>query len=343
MTRVRAASKKRPPILWGAAGHMDQLGSNSPYQNISIAQMITDLHNVFGTKRRVLYRAVQDDQAPATAGEQISQFQAAGIDQVVNVCTYPPFATFADQTAAYNWANSGVTTFLTGGAGNARYYEIGNEWTINSPTNVYTNNGELASDWTGQTYYARMLGVVAGATAAIRDHAPGAKVIGGATAGWKWVGLAPALAQNLGNYAGTGRDLTWDYTCLHWYDDAVAGNNMGDPSNFSDEFLNAYVLLKPANRPLMITEFGSSNGNNSANNASASTHLTTLIANFLAHAKPSATEPGVAGAMIYQMYQEPNIPQMDFFLYTYAGSGGTGTIAAQGTAVKNAIAAQLPA
>lgn len=322
-----------PAVVWGAAGHINQGG---PYTAISIQQQAVDLKNVFGSGHLVVYRAVEAMTAAQEAAS-VASLQAQGIEPIVNVMTFPAFASYADQTAAYNAAYADVATRVQA-MPTVKFWEIGNEWTINPPTNVYTNNGELASDWTGQTYYTRMVGVVAGATAAIRDNSPNAKVIGGATAGWKWIGLAPALAQGLTNYAGTGRNLMWDYTCLHWYNDVPGGGNtMGsDLANFSDENLNAYALLKPAGRPLFITEFGSSNLNNSANNAQAATNLTALMDNFALHQPTTATEPGVYGALVYQFYQEPQLPQNDYFLYTYT-SGPNGAIAAQGTAVRSWI------
>src|SRR4051812_16004800 len=120
-------------MLWGVNGHFDQGG---PYSNISINQQIQDLHTVFGSSGKVLYRAVQDDETTAAAAAEIQQLQGSGIEPIVNVVTYPPFATFADQAAAYNWAYAKVSAFVKG-ASAANYYEIGNEWTINSPTNTH--------------------------------------------------------------------------------------------------------------------------------------------------------------------------------------------------------------
>jgi hypothetical protein len=314
-------------VLFGAAGHFDQGG---PYSNISVSQQAQDLKNVFGST--VIYRAVGEDQSVSAANTTLQQLQAAGIEPIVMVATYPPFASFADQNTAYNWAYSNVSAYAQG-TPTAKYYEIGNEWTINGPTNTWSGDGSLPGDWTTQPYFLRMVGAVAGAVAAIRDANPLAKIIGGATNGWTDLGLPVALAQNLGSY--NGRNLTWDYTCLHWYD-GLGGDNMGMPDNFNGG-MNAYQLLDGAGKPLFITEFGSSDGNNPANDPQAGLHLTALMNNFLQHQATTATEPGVAGATIYEMYQQPGA-QTDYTLYDYAG-GSRGTIAPQGKAVKSWIAA----
>jgi hypothetical protein len=315
-------------VLFGAAGHFDQGG---PYSNISVSQQAQDLRNVFGST--VIYRAVGEDQSVSAAKTTLQQLQAAGIEPIVMVATYPPFASFANQNTAYNWAYSSVSGYVQG-TPTAKYYEIGNEWTINSPTNTYSGNGSQPGNWSGQPYFLRMVGAVAGAIAAIRDNNPSAEIIGGADAGWRFLGLPVALAQNLGNY--NGRDLTWDYTCLHWYNDAVSGNQMGMPDNFNGG-MNAYTLLKDAGKPLFVTEFGSSDGNRSANYPQAGLNLTMLMNNFLQHRVATATEPGVAGAIIYQMYQQPG-EQTDYALYDYSG-GLSGKITPQGQAVKSWIAA----
>ena len=315
-------------VLFGAAGHFDQGG---PYSNISVSQQAQDLKNVFGST--VVYRAVGEDQSVSAANTMLQQLQADGIEPIVMAATYPPFASFANQTTAYNWAYSNVSAYVQG-TPTAKYYEIGNEWTINGPTNTWSGDGSLPGDWTNQPYFLRMVGAVAGAIAAIRDNNPSAEIIGGADAGWRFLGLPVALAQNLGNY--TGRDLTWDYTCLHWYNDVVSGNQMGMPDNFNGG-MNAYQLLKGAGKPLFITEFGSSDGNNPANDPQAGSDLTALMNNFLQHQATTSTEPGVAGAIIYQMYQQPGA-QTDYALYDYSG-GLSGKITPQGQAVKGWIAA----
>jgi hypothetical protein len=77
-----------------------------------------------------------------------------------------------------------------------------------------------ASDWTSGPYFQDAVAVTAGAIAAIRQDNPSAKIIGGADSGWTSVGLPVALSQALqSEYPG---DM-WDYTALHWYNDANPG------------------------------------------------------------------------------------------------------------------------
>jgi Ca-dependent carbohydrate-binding module xylan-binding len=316
-------------ILLGAVGHRDQGG---PYTNVPIIQQASDLHAVFGNGT-VLWRGIGESESPSATGSDLVAYQNAGIEPIVEVATYPPFATFSDQSAAYNWAYSNVSAVVTA-TPTAKYYEIGNEWTINGPTNTWSGDGSLPGDWTTQPYFLRIVGAVAGAVAAIRDNNPSAKIIGGEDAGWTMLGLPVALAQSLVNY--NGRNLTWDYTALHWYDDAASGNQMGMPDNFNGG-MNAYQLLNGAGKPLFITEFGSSDGNNPANDPQAGSDLTALMNNFLQHQATTATEPGIAGATIYEMYQQPGA-QTDYALYDYSG-GSSGIIAPQGKAVEDWIAA----
>jgi hypothetical protein len=148
------------------------------------------------------------------------------------------------------------------------------------------------------------------------------------------LGLPGAFAQTLPNYTHPGnnpRDLMWDFTVLHWYNDVGYGNHMGDPADYSGSHLNAYQLLYSGLKPVIVTEFGSSikdsaapHNNNPANDSAAGTKLTEIMA---------ATERGVVGAQIYQLYTQPSL-QTDYLLYRYT-SGSAATIAPQGTTVKS--------
>jgi hypothetical protein len=323
---------RRKSIVWGAVGHRDQGGA---YTSVSVAQQATDLKAMFGT-RTMIIRGIGESSTPAQTGSDLTAYQAVGIEPVVEVAVSPPWGTFTTQADAFSWANTNVATYVATTT-TAKYYEIGNEWTIDGTVGAHAGDGSLPANWSGQTWFTRMVGAVAGAVAAIRAGNPSAKIASGCTSGWTAVGLPVALAQALVSYAGDGLNHTWDYTVLHWYNDVVGGNQMGLPDNFSGG-LNAYTLLKGAGKPLFISEFGSSNGNSSTNNAACGTNLTALMANFVLHKATTATEPGVACATTYEMYQQPNVGQTDYFLYTYT-SGATGAIAAQGTAIGAWIAA----
>ena len=106
----------------------------------------------------------------------------------------------------------------------------------------------------------------------------------------------------------------WDYTVLHWYNDAASNNQMGMPDNFNGG-QNAYQILQPIGKPLFISEFGSSGGGSA--DAQAGTDITQLMQNFVDHEAPSATSPGVFAATIYQLY--PNAGE-NYQLYSTGGS-----------------------
>jgi hypothetical protein len=340
-TRASAATGILAPgrVLWGAVGHLDQ---GNVYANISVHQQAQDLKNVFGSSpNTILYRAFTD-YAPyqsSRLNSDVTAFQSEGIVPDVNVLAYPPFSSFANEAAAYNWAYNSVAATVAA-APSVQVYEIGNEWVLQQPIrSQFTGDGSQPSDWSSAPSFPVYRGVAAGAVAAIRDHSS-AQILGGALGGWTFLGLAPAIENGLVNYttpAGVTRDLTWDFTVNHWYNDAPPNmNNMGLPDNFNNG-MNAYQLLNSAQKPVIFTEFGSSDGNNPSYDTQAASNLTGLMSNLVAHMNATSTERGVVGATVYQLYQMPGV-QTDYFLYNYSG-GPTATLAPQGSAVKNWLVA----
>jgi len=322
-------------ILWGANGHNDQ-GTYAPSGSVSVAQQISDLTTVFGTSHgQPLYRMIDgDDTAVADIKTLVTTLQNGGINPIVVSQLYP---SYANETAAYNGSYSAVQAILKA-VPTIQILEIGNEWTLQmSPA----GDGSTAADWTSNSSYSMFRGVIAGAVAAARATNSKVKVIGGATSGWTYLGLPLALAADLKSYknpSGVTANLMWDYTNLHWYNDADAGNTMGLPSNFNGG-MNAYKILQATGKPLCITEFGSSSGNTAGGSANstgyetqAGKNIVALMADFVAH---QSTENGVACATTYQLYQEiQGVNQYDYFLY-YVQSNFTTVLAPQGQAMQS--------
>jgi hypothetical protein len=299
------------------------------------------LKTIFGNKpNTILYRALGDWESNADIASDAVAFQKQGIIPVVVLITYPKWTSFANEAAAYNWAYNSVKATVQA-APTVQVYEIGNEWTLQDPIfSQFTGDGSMASDWKSAASFPLYRGAMAGAVAAIRDHST-AQILGGVLGGWTLLGFAPAIQNDLVSYktpGGTTRNLTWDFTVDHWYNDTSGltnSNHMGPTDNFNGG-MNAYQLLNGALKPIIWTEFGSSNGSKASYDNQAGTEITGIMDNFLAHKDATGSERGVVGGMAYQLYQMPNV-QTDYFLYRYTG-GSTATIAPQGTAVKNWIA-----
>lgn len=323
-------------LYWGAAGHRDQGG---PYASIPLSRQITDLKAVFGSvPNTVVYRALGDGMATGY-GTDVLQLQAAGIIPIVMVVTYPPWEHLPNELAAFSWAYKRVSRSVRSAPTN-QVWEIGNEWILQAIWS-HRSRGESdlsISDWKSARIYPLYRGVMAGAVAAIRDKGlPSAQILGSVLGGWTFQNLAVALASDLANY--NGRNLTWDITVEHWYDDVKTdGNKMGSPDNFNGG-LSVYKLQKSVQKPIFFTEFGSSNGDDPSLSSSAGQHITGLMENFFAHRKTTVSEPGVLGGIVYMLYQMPGV-QTDYFLYNYSG-GSNSTLSVQGKAVKSWIASHV--
>lgn len=334
-TAQTACSPLQPgSVYWGADGHRDQGGV---YTSIPLSQQISNLQAIFGTApNTIFYRALGDSMATGF-GSDVVTLQAAGIIPIVMLVTYPNWTSFANQTAAYNWAYASVTASVQSAPTN-EFWEIGNEWDLQQPiSGQYSGNGTTAADWESAASFPLYLGVAAGAIAAIRANAPSARIIGGANSGWTNEGFEVALENNLQSYNGV--NLTWDITVDHWYNDAYSsGNTMGIPSDFNGG-MDVYTMLNAAQKPIFFTEFGSSDNNNSRLESAAGKDLTQLMTNFLAYTNATSTTPGFVGGTVYQLYQQPGV-QTDYFLYSVSSSrsGTKVTLSPQGQAVKNWIA-----
>lgn len=328
--QVIAAGKQ----YWGVNGHNDT-GSDG-YGTSTNATKAADMKAAMGTTpNSIPYRGV-----PAGYGNyatDVNAMIAANIIPQVMVGAFPNFSGYANATAAYNGGYADMQSAINT-APAARLFEIGNEWTIFnggvSPAyDTFANDGSHAADWRGQQWYSRMLGYTAGAVAAMRDLCATCQVVGGAYAGWVPFGLPVAMGVDLQTYVppgGSTRDLRWDFTVVHWYQDtSCGGNNMGtDLSNFNGG-MNLYTGLKPIGKPIMLTEFGSVAC--SASDATAAGFVTALMNNFLAHKATTATETGVAGGNFYQLYNADT----GSWLLTAPG----GSLTSEGTAYLNFLIA----
>jgi len=319
-------------LYWGACGHRDQGG---PYAKIPLQRQIADLKAIFGGKpNTIVYRALGDGMQTGY-GNDVRELQAAGIIPIVLAVTYPPWDRLKTESEAYAWAFASVSISLRAAPTN-QVWEIGNEWVLQAiwkQRNGSENDLTIAG-WKSAPAYPLYRGVMAGAIAAVRDKGlPSAQVLGSVLGGWVFQNLAIALAHDLADYQG--RDLMWDFTVVHWYDDAKpGGNSMGAPHDFNGGS-SVYAIQKAAGRPIFFSEFGSSNGNHASLDASAGSHLTRLMTNFLNHRDTTASEPGVAGGAIYMLYQMPGV-QTDYFLYSYSG-GSIAKLSPQGEAVRRWI------
>ena len=314
-------------ILWGANGHEDQGG---PYTSIPLSTQLANLHAVIGSGT-VLYRNFADSLTASAAAPDVTAAQAASGQPILDILTYPNWSSFSSQQNAYNWAYSQAEAWAQA-TPTAQYYEIGNEWDLNGINYSGSAPANSPSQWTSSQYYPMAVAVEAGAIAAIRQYSPKAKIIGGSSSVANGFGLPQAIQQGLqSQYPG----LMWDYTVLHYYMDV--GNGMPVPSqNNWGGGNNIYEALGLVGVPIAVTEFGSSDQNDSSDVSAASQNITAMMQDFENNAAPSATSPGIVLATIYQMYQQPGI-QTDYDLYTYS-SGSSATLAPQGQAVQAWVA-----
>lgn len=308
--------------FWGTGGH-NSTGSGQ-YGGTTVAQEAADMKTVYqNTPNTIPYRG---DEPYGNYAADTTNFQTAGIIPYFVINANPNFGSFANQTAAYNAGYADASSAITTSP-SVRLFEIGNEWTIYSPYANYSGDGSTAANWRAGTYYSVMLGYTAGAVAAIRDKQPTAQVIGGAYAGWIPIGLPIAMGTDLQNYNSTGRDLRWDFTVVHWYQDSCGGNGMGTNLANYDSGRNVYTQLKPIGKPIFVTEFGSAAC--SSSDTTAAGYVTAIMDNLLLHKAVTATEPGVAGGSFYQLYNA------DYNSWLFNAPGGS--LTATATAVQSWI------
>jgi hypothetical protein len=313
---------------YGACGHLDQGGI---YQSRSYANQAADLKGIFGsTANTVIYRAFGDARAHNLIGGDVTAFQAQGIIPLVLVCTYPDWAGYANEAAAYADCYA-ETADVIANAPTAQLYEIGNEWNL-QVSQPGGNDGESPSDWTGLSFYPLFRGALAGALQALRDDAPDAQVICAANSGWIKIGWVPAILDDIDSIYG----LQADFTCLHWYNGEF-DNALGLPDNMNNPGgANAYDLMYPATAaptPIFFSELGASTGGGS-NDATAAARIEGLLDNLYAQGvTASGSELGTIGATLFELYPHGVFSTLYYLLNT------DGTYRPQGTAVKNWIAA----
>jgi hypothetical protein len=228
----------RGGAYWGAVGHWNGNDGAGQYAGKSDAQVIADLKDIFGsTPNTIVYRAFGLEapglNTPSSFASVIANYIGGGIIPLALTYTYPKYANYSSEAAAYTEAYKHTTDALAAlPAGTKMVIEVFNEASRGDLPlavqmhNVTGGDGHLASQWKdpGVTYYPIARGIQAGVVAAVRDHMPTIAVVGGGAAGWTGYGLALALAGDLTSYtppgAATPRNLVWDYTAHHHYQDA---------------------------------------------------------------------------------------------------------------------------
>jgi hypothetical protein len=297
-------------------------------------------------------------------------------DTTINV----PDPTTFSELDMYNWGYCTSSRSITY-APEVMYWYVGNEWgglipIISNPGNAnppWPADGSSASEWQAQGKYRLFLGALAGAIAAIRDQAPYATIISGASSG-PFVGLSVALGSDLAKYNKVdpnGRDLLWDVTSLHWgnnveslqtakangVDYGGGGIALAFP-DYTDSTLlipgtNVYQELNSLGKapsgtipPIFVDEFGSGDGNDHdpALEPLTAPETTAQMLNFYAHSPASSTEPGLVGGNFYELYPSCNVAtgcgtgaDTAQFLYCYGGvcgDGNSGNLSVAGSALK---------
>lgn len=306
---------------WGACGHRDQGGI---YTSRSITNQCNDLKGLFNNASVIIYRAFGDSQAHADINTDAIAFQAQGIEPLVTVCTYPDWAGYANEAAAYADCYA-ETAAVIAAAPTVRLFEPGNEWNLQVSGAPGGNDGEDESDWTGLAFYAKFRGAAAGAIQAIRDNAPDAQVMFGPTSGWVKTGFVPALLDDLYTIYG----LETDFAVNHWYRGEFI-NDFNYPDNVAGTGGNSYATMRPGTapaKPQFHTEFGASAGGGSTD-SEAATRITDLMDNYYAQGvSGSGSELGVIGGCAYELYPHGVFSTEYYLLNT------DGTYKTQGTAV----------
>ena len=361
-------------VFWGVDGHRDKGG---PYYWIPLwdpvnPNQINDMKQIFGgALYTIFYRAWDDIVDCAICTNDISTLQENGIVPLLSVITYPnpgsgvscsnhdqnPSWTYFETNApsgmtprkfAYDWAYQATAKVVRAEPTNI-YWVIGNEWVNQGPISCQYQafgDGSNANDWSQAASFPIYLGAMAGALQAIKDNQRYAVTVGGASSGSTLVGLAAALSAGLKeDYPG----LSWDFTTLHWYEDAANdpkddAGNFGAPDNF-DGGKDAYSLLYPAGKAVFVDEFGSGDGGVlGPHDDAAAGDLVSLMTNIQAHTNSSTTERGIVAANVYSLYQDFSLNSngslvaayTSHFLYKYSEPNTRNNgIAPEGSAVMN--------
>jgi hypothetical protein len=321
-------------FYWGVNGHIDQGGT---YLSASIAQQIADIQYIFGTApNKVTYRLMTADGQGTTFNSMVRQIQSAGIIPIVGADTYPNWFGFANELAAYNSCYSIMQQDIAN-MPMVQLWEIGNEWDLQSPMVDQWNAAGgwsaamLPATWRNLASWPIVRGCTAGAVAAFRDNAgPNSQVIGGSMA--MGTGLGIALWQDLASYrrpgGGAARNLQWDWTALHFYNDQGDGNHEGDITNdFTDG--NRLAELNGL-APIIFTEFGSGDSGDPANDTAAPNEIIRLMAMMATNRLGSVSQVPIIGGSVYQLYYDDN----NWGLYS-----SPGVLKPQGAAVKAWVAA----
>lgn len=341
-------------IYWGADGHLDKGDPNyvPSTTGTGVCTQIKDLKTVFGsTPDTIFYRmadSVQDTGGSIPAAVQ--ELQSAGILPIVGAVTYPSAllgwssVTPSSYASGYSWAYALVKADAQAAPGNV-YWFVGNEWNgqISQQTSsAYPSDPTNPALWQALPAYPSYLGAMAGAIHAIREVVPNAVVIAGSIGDTISYGLPLALQTDLATHGEH-----WDYTGVHWSNGYANQGFAESPGyyyyNGTATLRNLYTTLNATGAPLFFDEFGAGNGDTCSNtattyDAATGTATANLMTEMLARARAATGTKGIVGATYYQLYPEPGLcsyaTDMDRYLFT-----APGTIAAQGTAVKNWIAA----
>lgn len=304
-------------VYWGFQGFWN--GGNGQGQFVKPdATVIGDLKNICGTAPNTIpYRAfgpIAGVNGASTNASAIAPYVAAGI--IPSIGFYLP--TTGTATAAFNQAQSDIAPYVSAIPA-MPILELGNEEDLQVVTIGGSNNHSSPSDWRASAAYPAILGYHAGMIAYMRDHSPTTLVVGGASAGWIYYGLPIALMQDLAAYttpAGPVRNLQWDLTCIHHYQDTSCPNCFGTGLSTSTAG-NQYQNFFPAIKSLAVTEFGSSSNSPPGSDSQASTYITGLMNDMINNRNPTANSVGVTYATLYQLYRGGNFPNLG--VYSSAG------------------------
>jgi hypothetical protein len=294
-------------IMWGVNVHC---GRGGAYANLGNAGLKTLTDSIgFKSVRTDLYTASSNDQGILTAA------LASGLKVLPIVMADMPGNnpdSYADETAAYNAGHAMGLTYGTNFRGQVSVWEVGNEW---QDKIGYTEPGSTAAAF-NQGKLIKVRGVARGLIEGLKAGDPACKVAFGSNseiAAWGWLDFL---------WAGGVR---WDITSLHYY------TTNGDAGfNITNLPLPNGVTNLPA---LMHSKFGVPNWITESNwwpNGADQATKAAYISNAMPWYDSIAKANWIEGMFWYELLEEGD---------AFGVCSGTGTLLAEGTAVKNYLTA----
>jgi hypothetical protein len=328
-----------------------------------VANQIADIKDVFGTVPNSIYvRCFNGDTGAAALATATAPYLAAGLIPVILMFPYPSYPSLASETNAYTTGYNAVSSAVASiGANHPFAIEVANEQgspndgnrlaaQFNSCGNNLGANGPNPALWktSCMTWYPIARGLVAGTVAALRDKCPNCAHLGFGSPVWNQYGFAIAMGADLKAYNGSGnsnRNLLWDATSVHWYNDAGAGDQHSgtDMHHFAystgvngsgQVTTNFYNIMKQIGPPLAITEWGANDGTAANDATTAAAHQLAWITDAWNSRVPTATESGVAVTNFYELYRCGNNTTCHWGLYNPDYT----TVPAEHDGLKNFIA-----